>query len=269
MRRLLALAALVPAAAHAQAPEYHRAAGDTARFREVTAATSEISAPQGVMKIRTDHDARIAVTFTRGDTARAWYEALSVSSAYPGGESRPGTAALLGQPFVLTMGARGEVETLRVPELPREVREVEDLTRQFDDFFVKLPAVPLRAGVEWADTSRKETQMAAGRTMRALRIGRFRVRGDTMVAGARAWVIETRMRNRVESTGPSPTPGMDLRTVLEGTEMGTFVFSASGGRFLARRRTGALEGEIEFTGGPQPVRLPQKMSYESSIERVR
>ena len=265
----LMAAALLPAAAQAQAAQYRRVVGDTVRYREVTHATSEIAAPQGAMTIRSEHDARLALAFARGDTARAWYEALSLRSAYPGGESVPETALLLGRPFLLTMGARGDVATLATPELPKAVAEVTDLTRQFEDFFVKLPAGPLRPGLEWTDTTSRETPLAAGRTLRTQRIGRFRVRGDTMVGGARGVVIETRMQNRIESTGPSPTPGMNMRTLQAGTETGTFVFSPAEGRLLARSREGALEGEIEFTGGPQPVRIPQKMTYQSTIERVR
>ena len=270
MRRLLVvLALLVPAAAHGQAPEYRRAAGDTLRFREVTRATSEIAAPTGAMTIRTDHDATVALTFTRGDTARAWFEALSLRGTFPGGESVPQTAPLLGRPFVLTLGARGEAATLTVPEFPADVAQTSDLTHEFNDFFVRLPAVPLRPGVKWTDTTTRETPNAAGRTLRTTRIGSYRVRGDTVVGGVRGVVIDTRMRNRIESSGPSPTPGMRMTTLQEGTETGVFVFAPSEGRFLARRRDGALEGHIEFIGGPQPVRIPQKMTYQSTIERIR
>jgi len=268
MRRLptAVAAALLPAALHAQAPEYRRAAGDTLRYREVTSAVSRITSPQGAMTLRSDHDARIAVAFVARDTARAWYEALELRASFPGGERAPRTAELLGVPFVLTLGARGDVATLTVPALPREVAETSDLTHQFDDFFVKLPAVPLRPGTEWTDTTRLETPSAKGGTLRTLRIGSYRVRGDTTVGGTSAVVIETRMQNRLESSGPSPTPGMTLNTLRQGTETGTLVFAPGAGRMLRRTRTGTLAGHLEFVGGPEPVRLPQKMTYESTIE---
>lgn len=266
MKLLLVALVLLPAALHAQAPQYRRAAGDTVRYREVTQATSEITSPQGGLTLSSVHDARLAVAFARGDTARAWYEALTLRSEFPGGEQVPATAPLLGKPFVLTMDARGGVETLSVPEFPQDVSEASDLTHQFNDFFVRLPASALRPGLEWTDTTRRETPNAAGRTVRTTRIGRFRVRGDTTVGGVRAVVVEARMNNRVETAGPSPTPGIELRTVQEGTETGLFVFSPERGRLLARRRTGSLEGHIEFIGGPQPMKLPQKMKYESTIE---
>ena len=262
---LLALV-LLPAALHAQAPQYRRAAGDTLRYREVTRATSEITSPQGVFTLGSGHDARIAVAFARGDTARGWYEALTLRSEFPGGERAPATAPLLGKPFVLTMNARGDVQTLSVPDFPQEVSEASDLTHQFNDFFVRLPASALRPGLEWTDTTQRSTPTAAGRTVRTTRVGRFRVRGDTTVAGVRGVVVEARMNNRVETAGPSPTPGIELRTSQEGTEEGVFVFSPERGRFLARRRTGSLEGHIEFIGGPQPMKLPQKMKYESTVE---
>jgi hypothetical protein len=266
MKLLLASLLLLPAALHAQAPQYRRAAGDTIRYREVTQATSEITSPQGALTLRSGHEARLAVAFARGDTARAWYEALKLRSEFPGGERVPATAPLLGKPFVLTLDARGGVETLSVPEFPQEVSEASDLTHQFNDFFVRLPASALRPGLEWTDTTRRETPNAAGRTVRTTRIGRFRVRGDTTVGGVRGVVVEARMNNRVETAGPSPTPGIELRTLQEGTETGLFVFSPERGRLLARRRAGSLEGHIEFIGGPQPMKLPQKMKYESTIE---
>jgi hypothetical protein len=268
VRRIAAVVAalLLPAAAHAQ---YRHAPGDTVRYHEVTRADSEIRAPQGTITIRSHHDARIALAFAPGDTARAWYEALTLRSAHPSGESTPATTALLGKPFVLTVTPRGAVETLVVPEIPREVAEVTNLALQFDDFFLRLPAVPLRAGLEWSDTTHHQTVGADARTVRITRIGRFRVRGDTTVGGVRALAIEARMQNRIESSGPSPTPGMDMRTSQQGAETGVFVFAPGEGRLLARRREGLLTGEIEFTGGPQPVRIPQKLTYQSTIERVR
>jgi hypothetical protein len=268
MRRLLlaAAVALLPAAVDAQAPQYRRAPGDTLRYGEVTRAVSEITTPQGKMTLRSDHAARIAVAFAAGDTARAWYEALALRAAFPGGERVPQTAPLLGQPFVLTLGARGEVATLSVPAFPAEVAETTDLTHQFNDFFPKLPGVALRPGAAWTDTTRTETPNAAGRTLRTTRIGSYRVRGDTTVGGTRAVVIEARMRNRLESSGPSPTPGMTMNTLLEGTEAGTMVFAPGTGRMLRRARTGTLSGHVEFVGGPAPVRLPQVMTYESAIE---
>ncbi|MBD0321317.1 MAG: hypothetical protein ICV87_13340 [Gemmatimonadetes bacterium] len=262
---LLALV-LLPAALQAQAPQYRRAGGDTVRYREVTRATSDITSPQGAITLRSHHDARLAIAFARGDTARAWYEALTLRSEFPGGEQVPATAPLLGKPFVLTIDGRGGVETLAVPEFPREVSEATDLTHQFNDFFVKLPAGALRPGLEWTDTTRRAMPNAAGRTLRTTRVGRYRVRGDTVIGGVRGVVVEARMNNRIESDGPSPTPGMELRTAQEGTETGTFVFSPERGRLLARSRTGSLEGHIEFIGGPEPMKLPQKMKYESTIE---
>lgn len=267
-RRLLLLVAatLLPVAVAAQAPEYRRAPGDTLRYREVTRAVSEITSPQGQMTLRSDHDARIALAFAAGDTARAWYEALALRIAYPGGKREPKTGELLGRPFVLTLGPRGEVATLSVPPFPPEVAESTDLTHQFNDFFLKLPAVPLRPGAEWTDTTRTETPNAAGATLRTTRIGSYRVRGDTTIGGTRAVVIEARMQNRLESSGPSPTPGMQMNTLREGTETGTMIFAPAAGRMIRRARTGTLSGHIEFVGGPAPVRLPQKMTYESTIE---
>lgn len=269
MRRavlLLLAAALLPAAVHAQAPQYRRGPGDTLRYREVTRTFSVITSPRGPITLRNNHDARIALAFATGDTARAWYEALALRDTSPDGERVPQTGPLLGRPFVLTLGARGGVATLSVPPFPADVAEMTDLSHQFADFFVRLPAVPLRPGVEWTDTTQSEAPNATGTTVRRTRIGSYRVRGDTTIGGSRAVVIETRMRNRMEWWGPSATPGRTLNTLLEGVETGTMVFAPASGRMIRRARTATLRGHIEIVGGQAPVRIPQKVTYESTID---
>lgn len=260
VRALVLAALLLPAAAHAQ---YRRAPADTLHYREVTVASSELSAPSGALVAGSQHDARIAVVFAAGDTARAWYDSLSISSRLRGETISPDTRPVLGKPFVLRFDARGDVETLSVPEWPESFEGVSDLTHQFNDFFVKLPAT-LRPGLEWADTARRERTNARGTMLRTTRTGRFRVRGDTTVAGVHAWVIETRMRNRLESTGPAQ--GLTMVSTMEGDEEGTLLFSSERGVMVGRRRTGVLAGQVEFTGGPQPVRVPHRMSYTSQID---
>jgi hypothetical protein len=259
-RAVLVLASLLlPAAAEAQ---YRRAPSDTLRYREASRAVSVMRTPAGTLNATSTHDARIAVAFAGGDTARAWYEALSLSTTVPQGTTTPDTRPALGRPFLLRFDARGDVDTRSVPTFPEDFPS--DLAHQFNDFFVRLPTAPLRRGMEWADTVRREMRTPSGRTLRTVRAGRFRVRGDTLVRGTRAWIVETRMQNRVESTGP--TQGVTLTSVMEGTEEGELLFSAARGVMLGRRRTGTLEGRVELTGGPEPVQVPHRLTYQSTIE---
>ena len=73
----LALIALCAPALRAQPPAYARDPADTLHYRETVEAvvrTEGLAAGRAVMT----HDAGIAFTFARGDTARAWYDKLEV-----------------------------------------------------------------------------------------------------------------------------------------------------------------------------------------------
>ena len=68
----------------------------------------------------------------------------------------------MGPRFVLH-ARDGRIETLRAPEQSDETRQLTDLSRQFDDFFLRLPAAPLTVGTEWVDTmSFSETEGEGG-----------------------------------------------------------------------------------------------------------
>lgn len=265
----LALALLLPAAAGAQSAEYRRSPADTLRYHEVSGSTAELTTPNGVIPIRNRHDARVAVTFGAGDTARAWFEALSIGATSPDGERAPDTAPLLHRPYVLRFDARGRTETLAVPAIPATFEGVTDLTHEFNDFFVALPTTPLRVGATWTDTVRKEMTNARGRTLKTTRIGRYTVRRDSTVAGVRVLVVDARMQNRLEAAGPAGQGSpLQVSSVQEGTEEGTFYFAPETGRMVGRRRAGTLAGAITFTGGPQPVTFQQTHRYESRIDLV-
>jgi hypothetical protein len=90
---LLGMAVMAAAPVFAQdgrPATYARAPGDTLRFREITHGSSTLEAPRGTLAISSEHDATVAITFLRGDTARAWYEALVLAVQSPQGDVRPG-----------------------------------------------------------------------------------------------------------------------------------------------------------------------------------
>lgn len=275
MKRAILAAALAlsfaAGAAGAQAPAYRRAPGDTLRYREVTTGAVEARPASGSVTMKTSHDARIAVTFGAGDTARAWYEALAVSiDGPPQGERRPDASALLGQPYTLVLGPRGEVQTVAVPPIPEALGQVSDLAAQFTDFFPRLPAGPLVAGATWADTVRHQATNAAGRTVVARRIGSYRVRGDSTVGGERVVVVDLHTDSEILSGSSTPAaPGTaSMQSALQGEETGAFYFAPESGRLVGRRRSGKLGGTITISGGGRQVVIPQTFTYESRIERL-
>jgi hypothetical protein len=218
--------------------------------------------------MRSEHEATVAVVRLAGDTARAWYEALSIGATGPMGDQRPATDAVLRAPFTLQLDARGRTRTVSTPNFPADFAGVTDLTHQFDDFFVRLPARPLRVGLAWSDTATR-TDSSAERSTRWRSVASYRVERDTVADGVPALVV--RMRQQIQTRVEAPVPGQPTRarTTLAGTEDGFFVFAPSAGRLLARRREARLAGEIVMRNGAAAMSFQQAYSYASTLDAVR
>jgi hypothetical protein len=258
----------VPTAAAAQAPTYRRSASDTLRYQEASRATIDVTTPQGDVNVRTRTDATIAVTFGAADTARAWYDQLSLSAESAQGQQAPPTGEVLGKPFLLRVLADGSLETLSTPDVPASFQGVSDIARQFDDFFVRLPDTPLSRGTTWTDTVRVEAPTSTGGRVATERISRYEVVGDSVIDGAAVVVVRAVVRSHLNSTGPAGMPETEMMSVLRGEEQGTFYFDAAGGRMIGRSQTGDLSGDLQFIG-PQPVSLGQRIRYERTLRLVR
>lgn len=261
---LLLVALASPGAAQAPAPAYRRAPRDTLRYQEQTTARIDIAMAEPV-SMQTFHDATLAIVFGGADTARAWFETLSVSLSARGGTQRPSTDSLRGAPYLLSFPASGMVATLEPPPIPREVANQTDLTREFDDFFISLPARPLRAGLTWSDSLSHERPARPGDTYRSDRVRRYQVLRDTTVAGERAVIIG--IEQFISTAATSPVPGGVARagTILEGHESGTAIFAVRSGRMLERRRSGTLNGRFSMMTPNQSRDFEQRYEYTSVI----
>lgn len=257
------LPALLLAAAPvaAQAPAYARA--DTLRYREEIDATVQTSG-MGGGRTRLTQESTIALTWTRGDTARAWYEGMQAQAKNGSGQStltaRPGETA---GGFLLSVDASGRTRTLRTPVLPPPLDTEADsvLTAQFLDFFPVLPGEPLRVGLEWADAD--SVALTAGWWARDTR---SRVVRDTVIGGVNAVVVETETRLRIRRNSVLDEE-MSFRTELRGTERGRYVFAPSPGLLLRRERSGTLTGtETTLLSGDPPRAARQTREYTATIE---
>lgn len=266
-RNLLLLALSLPTAVTAQAAAYRRTPGDTLRFREVTTSEITLRTPRGDLPMRSGHDALIAVTFLPGDSARAWYDGLTLEASGPAGTQRPATRAALRQPFTLAFDARGNVRTLAAPTFPASFRGITDLTHQFDDFFLRLPAQPLRVGLAWTDSVARRDS-ARSRYTRTTGVAHYRVERDTTVGTRRGVVIAMRQTVRIENGGPVEGQPLTAESVLEGGDEGVFVYAPSEGRILGRTRTGEVRGTVTFRGGPQPVAMEQRYRYQNTLTPI-
>jgi hypothetical protein len=263
---LVAAAFVAPAVLGAQLPLYRRSAPDTIRFREVTTTEAVIQTPGGATPLTSTQRSLVAVAFLPNDSARAWYEELMLEASGSHVTEHPTTTAALRQPFALRVDPRGRVQTLAAPNFPAALNRIADLRHQFDDFFLRLPAAPLRRGLAWSDTLARQDSTPGGGYSRNNSIARYRVERDTVVAGTKGVVIAMDQQVRLVTGGPIEGQPVMAESVLEGTDRGSYVFAPGEGRLLGRVHSGALKGSVTLRGGPQPVVVPQTFSYTSTLE---
>lgn len=265
---VLLVVALGPAALGGQRP-YLLSETDTLTYREITNAEVLLHTPQGEVPIRSEHDATIRFVVTDFSEAQAWYEELRLRSVGPNGDQAPVTTELLGRPYTLELSPTGRVTLLDTPEFPPGVAAITDLTHQFLDFFVAVPAQRPTVGSEWADTLVSTRSGDPTVTQRHHTVRKYTVRGDTTYAGRPALRIDIASTVLLESSQPMQGQPLTVTTHLEGQEEGFVIFDWAGGEMLYRSKVGALSGTFIVEGGPQPVEFAQTMSYTSTIQDVR
>jgi hypothetical protein len=254
----------------AQSPplRYRLVPGDTLRYTEQTEGRITMRMPQGPIDVATTHEAAIAVVAERADTVLAWYERLTLTQTGGGSAQRPGTDSALRRPFRLLFPPDGRVATVSTPIFPAAVARQTDLTHQFEDFFISLPAAALRPGATWSDTVEVTTAGRPQDSYRSHRVRSYRVLRDTTVAGARAVVIGIEQTITLAGTSPFEGQPVTASTRLDGRESGIAVFAPAAGRLLARDRRGRLEGEFTMEGPERRAAFPQTYDYSSSLRLV-
>lgn len=265
--RLIALAALfIPVAAQAQnAPQYRFVPGDTLRYSERTDGRVTIETPNGPANVSSEHVATIAIALVAGDTAHAWYESLLVRSLGPGAQRKePATQSLLHRAFALSVSNQGAIRLHAFPQIPEPITELTDLTRQFDDFFITLPATPLAPGVTWSDTLFSTRPTRPRDTFSSRNVRSYRVERDTLVAGMAAVVIRLDQTMQLEASSPLED-GVAVHSTLEGTETGTAIFAPAQGKLVARSRTGSMRGMFKMTSSSGRAEMPQSYDYTSTL----
>lgn len=257
----------VPGALQGQG-EYRRTAGDTLRYREVTDDTTRITLPQGVIPIVSSHDAVIALTFLGADSARAWYQSLALSAITPQGRVAPTTMTLLGKPYRLQVSPLGAVRLVSAPAMPPEVAQLTDLTRQFDDYLVRLPGGPLARNRSWTDSTSRGATTDGGAKVSIRQQGEYRVVGDTVTDACTCILVASRVRLSISSSGPGPSLQAVTTTDVSGVETGIFLWDPARGRMVSRRRAAQLTGTFRVTGVPQPIEAPVQRRYHTRMELV-
>jgi hypothetical protein len=274
MRRAVCTFAAVvwtSAAAGGQAQTVYAPTRDTLRFREVTESHSVLRTGQGDVATKSDHDGTIAVVGLPGDSVRAWYEALAIGVSspipIPTFNRRPATDSALLAPFHLRVDPLGRTTLLSAPTFPKSFEGLTDLSKQFFDFFLRLPNSPLRIGLSWSDTI-SVADSALTRTS-STSIASYRVERDTTVSGTPALVISMKQQMRSWSEGPAQGPTTRIESQMEGSEDGIVVFAPRTGRLLGRERRGKWTGTLTIRGTEgRQSQLTNESTYTSTIRAI-
>jgi hypothetical protein len=267
-RALAAIAFLSFAVAiPAEAQNSYAPPGDTLRYRETQKTGVVMTLPQGEFQASVDMEATMAVLRMPGDSARAWFESLSLVSQSQQGEQKPPTDEVLRKPFRLTFDARGRVKLVEAPTFPEALSGFGDLSNEFTDLFLRLPAKPLRVGLTWTDTLTR-ADSTADRKISATVITDYKVDKDTVANGAPASLVRFTQRATIHAEQPVPgQPGMRSDATLEGNSTGLYVFAPKPGRMLARRRTGKLSGDVNIASAGMTMK--QVIDYTNTVDAVK
>jgi len=269
MSRTLAAVALLSfaTAVSAAAQTTYAPPGDTLRYHETQKTSVVITMPQGEIQVPVDQDATVAVVRFPGDSAHAWFDALALSASTPQGDQKPSTDGLLHKPFRLRFDSRGQVKLIAAPTFPEALASFGDLSNEFSDLFLRLPAKPLRIGLTWTDTLTR-TDSTADRKASATAISDYKVEKDTVVDGTPALLVRMTQHANIHVDGPVPNqPGMRSDATMEGNTTGFYVFAPKPGRMLARRRTGKLSGDVNIPAAGMTMK--QAIDYTNTVDLVK
>ena len=268
MSRTVLLSVLLLAfALPASAQSTYSATRDTLRFRETTQLRLKLTTPQGEIPMTIEQRATIALVRT-GDSARAWFDSLALSATGPHGEQRPATDSALKLPLSFRLDPRGRVKDVVAPKWPSSLQGMAELSHQFDDFFLPLPAQPLKIGLAWSDTT-VHTDSTAERFARWVRRTDYRVERDTTVGTTPALVVRAKQAMSATISAPVPNQGMRSEAQLSGDSDGYFVFSPTTGRLMGRRREGKMEGPVKLSGGMGEMQMSQSIDYTGVTEALK
>ena len=209
---LLMAGAIRPASA--QSPGAVYGGGDTLRFSQVTTIKAVTEGlPMGPRETNTEIRSRIAVVAGMGDTLRVFYEASTTTARTPAGETTTSSNELLGKPYVVTVSPRGVMTAIAEPPMPGRPAGL-GLSNPNWGFGFVMPQTSLVVGASWSDTLVQRLPPPIDMTSR--RVTRYVVKGDTVLHGDRAWVIEATMTAKMD--GGTPHLDEDVEIAGVGTD---------------------------------------------------
>jgi hypothetical protein len=254
-----------PSALSGQATSFRLAVGDSLVYLEKSQNVITIQAPQGAVEMKSWHDGHIAIVGRSSGRAQAWYRSLILKNEGPGGVTQtPDTKAMLTAPFELEIRPNAKIRVISAPVMPDAIAAITDLTRQFDDFLIKLPTEKMAPRLAWSDSITTKSSKPNG-TYEGTYVSEFTVQGDTTIGNARVWKVGVVSQITIESSMPGEAG--TLTATIGGVDSGFALIRSTDGVMLRRVRRGDLKGKMKMTSGNRTIDLPQTVKYESTIER--
>jgi hypothetical protein len=268
MSRILSASAFLLLVALPAGAQTYSTSRDTLRFRETTQLRMTLTTPQGEIPMTMEQRSTVALVRMPGDSARAWFDSLSIAISGPQGEQRPPTDSALKLPLGFRLDPRGRISNVVPPKWPAALQGMADPSHHFDDFFLRLPAQPMRVGLAWSDTT-TITDSTTDRFMRWVRRTDYRVERDTTIGLAKALVVRTKQSMNATVSAPVPNQGMRSDAQLTGDAEGFFVFAPGTGRLVGRRTEGKIEGPVKLSGAGGDMQMSQSIAITSTMDAIK
>jgi hypothetical protein len=268
---LAPLAGCVPAAARvsplAQEAAFARRPGETLRY---VGRTEYFDSRPGEDpdRVTSARNVRYSIAFARGDTARAWIDAMTVERMGEVVGVDTAGPEVVGQPFTLLVDPLGKDTVIAAPrfspgsEAPR-----------FIDFFPPLPGGPLGPDKVWNEYSTVDTSdsLSIGELTRS---AAYHVVGDSTIHGAKvvvvafdvSWSSQVRSRRAMVNPPPGVIYNTSMLQVRSGEEHGRFYFAPRTGRLVRRVRTGVETVETPMYTSPDAAVFETR--YRSTLDLV-
>lgn len=197
----------------------------SAQYRFTSSAKAAQTAMGQTNNVESSNMRLLTITLARSapDTITMTIVLDSINIVGAMGMVPPGVDKLPGTRFVAKVAPWGAMYSVTGPseaESPLGAQLTPDLGRM-------LPVIkaPLAAGAVWADTL-KDTPKQMGMELERVIISSFRVVGDSMVDGERAWKVERETSTSAKGSG-SPQ-GQPITVEATGAGKGTLLFAHSG-----------------------------------------
>jgi hypothetical protein len=243
----LALVLLTAIGAVGQAQDFAYSPG-TAHYR-LTVKSTGVSEVQGTKReVGMDAEQRMTLTLIpRGRDTLALSITLDSAHIVAPMIGTVDASAAVGMQVNAVLSSLGRVYSRELPNL----RGREAFTLVAEEMARFLPILPamLRVGLTWSDTlSEPVNQM--GIAISRTRITSFRVLGDTVIDGERAWRVQRNAQTTMTGTGTA----MGTPMSYEGASVGTgTLFLSQGGRYLGADLQEEVKSKVTLAAMKQEI----------------